>query len=167
MFIDLDKNLSIKLLDSNNSKDIWLADTLDRDETIVGEKGFLFSIKYVLTHNNKSTKFYGQPYAIYQNHSLPIGYLEISEVYRKEPSVFLNYALCKEQRGHGYMCRTLKCLSNLIFSDEIEKIATISLIIDKNNTDSKKTALLAGFTLENSKDKQFDIYQLTKKYTKK
>ena len=53
MFIDLDKNLSLKPLDPNNQKDIWLANTLDSDETVNGEDGFLYSIHNILKQGHK------------------------------------------------------------------------------------------------------------------
>lgn len=42
MFIDLDNNLSIKRLNINNDKDIWLINTLDNDKDIAGKDGFLY-----------------------------------------------------------------------------------------------------------------------------
>ena len=46
--IQLDKNLSIKKLDPENEKDIWLAKELDRDKLIYGENGYLWSIQRLL-----------------------------------------------------------------------------------------------------------------------
>ena len=45
MFINLNNNLSIKKLDINDNKDIWLINTLDQDEKVAGKNGFLYSIK--------------------------------------------------------------------------------------------------------------------------
>ena len=164
MFIDLDKNLSLKPLDPNNQKDIWLANTLDSDETVNGEDGFLYSIHNILKQGHKYKGIlYGMPYAIYQDYKDPIGYLEVSEIFGKEPTVILSYALVKEKRGHGYMSRSLKGISNLIFKDKMEEIKNISLIINKNNDNSKKTALSVGFIIENDEDSQYDIYNLSRK----
>ncbi len=162
MFIDLDKNLSIKKLDINNDKDIWLINTLDNDKDVAGKDGFLYSIKektlknYHLYTNN----LYGNHYAIYLNHNQPIGYINITNIVIKK-SVYLNYALLKEYYHHGYMTKTLIGISNIIFSDEDNNVSEIILKIDSLNKRSQRTANLAGFTKVKRKFGRY-TYILTK-----
>ena len=163
-FIDVNQNLSLKKLDKHNNKDIWLAETLDNDQKVFGSEGFLYSIKNILIQpyylNKKGP--YGIPYGIYYDHKNPIGYLEVSDIFTENQTVFLDYALIKEQRGKGYMCNTLIGTSNKIFEDKINKVKKIELMIDPDNIDSKKTASNAGFTYEEHDENGFEIYQLTK-----
>ena len=163
-FIVIDNNLSLKKLDPSNLKDIWLAKTLDQDEVIAGKNGFLYSIERVLQGKYYLTKkdLYGTPYAIYQDKKIPIGFLEIGTIIN-DYSVFLTYALIKEARGKGYMCNTLKKTSNLIFSDKVNQIENIRLVIDQKNIASEKTALRAGFNCIEKTPNKYNIYQLTKK----
>ncbi len=146
MFIDLDKNLSIKRLDINDDKDIWLINTLDNDKDVAGKNGFLYSIKEKLPKNYHLNKenLYDNHYAIYLDHKQPIGYINITKIYQDQ-SIYLNYALVKEQRHHGYMSKTLIGISNIIFEDEENNVKEIILKIDSLNKNSQRTASLANF----------------------
>lgn len=163
MFINLNNNLSIKRLDINDNKDIWLINTLDQDEKVAGKNGFLYSIKekiqkdYQLNRNS----LYGNHYAVYLKEEEPIGYLKITEICEADQSVYLDYALIKEKRGHGYMVTTLIGISDLIFEDKENNVEEIILKIDSLNKESQRTADLAGFKKGRRKFGRY-TYTLTK-----
>ena len=167
MFIDLDKNLSIKKLDINNDKDIWLINTLDNDKDVAGKDGFLYSIKERIPKNYHLNKeiLYDNHYAIYLNHKHPIGYINITKIYI-DKSIYISYALVKEYRHHGYMTKTLTGLSNIIFKDEENTVKEIILKIDSLNKNSQRTASLANFEKVKRKYGRY-TYILTKDMQKK
>lgn len=141
----LDNNLKIKKLDPRNQKDIWLAQELDKDETVYGEitkKGYLWSIKNEL----KSVSFleqdtiYGCPFSIYKEGD-PIGYLHISRKFFEGSLVDLAYAILETERGKGYGTQTLTSISDYILQ-ETEKV---QLQIYPRNKPSIKIATKSGF----------------------
>ena len=163
MFIDLDNKLSIKKLDINDAKDIWLINILENDKDIAGKDGFLYSIKEILSKNYHLNKenLYGNHYAIYLEHKQPIGYINITDICILDNSIFLNYALIREKRHHGYMTSVLIGLSNIIFKDEENNVEKIILKIDSLNKKSQKTASLANFEKVKRKYGRY-TYVLTK-----
>ena len=106
----LEDNLYLKKLDSTNSSDIWLAEELDKDSLMVGDKGYLYSIKEALGKSRyylNRGDYYNSHYALY-NAVNPIGYMSISSFEPIIKSVNLAYAILASERGKGYATKTLE-----------------------------------------------------------
>lgn len=171
--ISLVDGLHLQKLDSFNKNHMRLARTLDKDERIFGEFGYLYSIEQ-LFHNKEyidrnyllKNDIYHSPYAIYYCDT-PIGFMEISNVFESLKMVDISYALLKKFRGNGYASKTLREISRIILSDKIIDIQLISLIIDITNKSSQSVAVRAGFVDDGLSSKQHEEqgyirYQKTK-----
>ena len=159
--IPLDNELSIKKLEPNNQKDVWIARQLDKDSLIAGADGYLWHIEELMKRAKSYLAYsdiYGSPYAIYHRQN-PVGYLEISHISEWFKNVELAYALLNTERGKGYATKTLKVISKIILEDIINDIKSVSLIIDLNNIKSQNVAIRAGFIDDGLSDEQHMIQE--------
>lgn len=168
--VNLMNDLYIDKMDVTNEDHFWLARELDKDESICGENGYLWSIEKSLNRAGReylsSGNIYGSPYAIYHDKN-PIGYLEISKIYESIKAVDIAYALLPQYRGNGYACVTLKSITEKILLDIINDIQRVMLQIDIENIKSQIVATRAGFiddglSLRDHKAQGYIGYQKTK-----
>lgn len=168
--IQLDNELSIKKLDPNNEKDVWLARELDNDPLIVGGNGYLWSIEETMKRAKaylSSMDIYHSPYAIYHKQN-PVGYIELSYIHEVLKYIEISYALLNQERGKGYATKTLTAISRIILEDIINNVKSVSLIIDISNIKSQMVAIRSGFVSdglseEEHKIKEYITYQKTQR----
>jgi RimJ/RimL family protein N-acetyltransferase len=164
--MQLSKDISIKKLDPYDTKDIWLAEELDKDELVCGPNGYLWSIKNLFNDTRYLARndIYNSPFAIYDKEN-PVGYIEISPIFNK--MVDISYAILKKERQKGYATITLKEITDIILND-VYNIDKVILIVDINNYISQNVALKAGFindglSKQEHYKKGYISYQKTKK----
>lgn len=146
--IELKEKLSIKELDAENQKDIWLARKLDEDKDVIK---YLWSVEKELNRMRNHDNPYDTDYAVYLREN-PIGYLSLCQIndisnLGEKANVCVSYAILKEKRRQGYASSVLKDISNIMLMDTIEKVY---LDIECTNKASKKVARNAGFKMRTS-----------------
>lgn len=155
--INLTENLSIKKLNPHNPLDTGLIEELEKDETINGEKGYLWplstnlkNVSYLLHDNLLQSSC-----VIYCKNN-PIGFLEISHIFKTQKwwTVDFCYALHKTARKKGYMTTVLTEVSNLVL-EENQKVDAITLMINPGNKNSRKTAEASGFITDGRTEEEY------------
>lgn len=166
--IPLTEDLSIKKLDPKDSKDVWLAKELDKDELIAGKNGYLWSIENELRDQRHLFRedIYNSKYSIYQQEK-PIGYLAISQIFFCEKYVDIAYALLRQERGKGHATNVLREITEQILNDIINDVQRVILVIDPQNKSSQAVAVRCGFGSDGLTDEQhfkqgYVTYQKTK-----
>lgn len=109
------------------SKSNYIHDIKERIKNSVNKKSFPFDIGYFISVNNEI-----------------VGYIFISKNISDE--VFLEYSVLKEKRGKGYAKIILSEVSNYLMNEY--NIKCLVLDIDPSNIASIKTALNAGYELD-------------------
>ena len=169
--IPLTDELDIKKLNPNNPLDTLLIEELCQDEEICGEKGYLWPLTEILQRYNHllHNNLYDSPYIIYHK-QYPIGYLEISPIFVSKSTNFVDiaYALHKEIKKKGYMCKILEKVSDLLLYNTAEEIKEILLETAPDNEASRKVAKRAGFIEDGLSEKEhleqgFVTYQKKRK----
>lgn len=154
--VRLTNELTLKKLDPNNQKDLWLIQQLNNDKTTLK---YLKDIKHVFINLDylQSSSLFKSPYSILYNDN-PVGFIEVFELFRLKKMANLSYAILKEERGKGHAKTVLKLFSDILLC-EAKKI---ELVISDSNKESQRVAINAGFYLQ---QQQYDDVGF-KKYEK-
>lgn len=166
----LSNGLSIKKIEMDNKKDLWLVQQLEKDPLVCGENGYLFPISPLLDNPSYllSEELYGSPFSIYYYNS-PVGFLYVSPLNETKfrTNVSLYYALLEEERKQGYMSQTILEVSNHLLLDPVNSPDRVVLTIDANNHASCLVADRCGFIgtpllKEDYYDQNIIVYHKTK-----
>ena len=168
-FITLTDEFSIKKIEPNNEKDLWMIEQLENDSLVCGPNGYLWHISCLLQDDNLSyllRDIYNCPFSIYHDKN-PIGFLEISKIYKTSTtsSVELSYALIEEERKKGYMRQVLTATSDYILLNQDHSIDEIDLEIHTENI-AKKSGFIKDDFFHDYSPNFLNFYK-TKKMIKK
>lgn len=143
--LNINKDLKLKIIDSNNTNDIYLINNLNHDKLVNGENGYLYPLNFENVGSLKKN-IYKTKSAIYcKNH--PVGYIEVSKIYEMENKsvVYISCATIKEKRKHGFMNEVILKVSDNILTDKVEVIDEVIGVIDIKNIASQNLAIKSGF----------------------
>lgn len=134
------ENIELCIYDDNNQKHNEVLNKFDGES----KSNYIHEIKERIknTINKKNIPFDSGFFVIFNNEI--VGYIFISRKILDE--IFIEYSLLKEYRGNGYAKIILNNVSNYLMNEY--NIKSISLDIDPSNISSIRTAIGAGYEID-------------------
>lgn len=142
--IELVDDLSLKKIDIEESKDLWLIRKLDQEQN-----EFFYPIENIFKNEYKNREYlnneslYNAPFGIYYRKN-PIGYLQTALI-KKSKIATLACKVLEMERKKGYATKTVKELTRKMLMDTSEEIKKVLVAIDIENERCKKVVIHAGF----------------------
>jgi RimJ/RimL family protein N-acetyltransferase len=138
-------NLTLITFDKNKHLDIY-------NELVSGESSSDYNrdiSRRLLLENDTESFSFNHAYLVEVN-KLIVGYIFVSGMVKNQ--IYLEYSILKQYRRQGLGKYILENVSNYIF-ENFDNIKQINLDIDPSNEASTKTALSAGYYIEDIYDK--------------